>query len=356
MRDHGVIMTILSDPRRRTSGRARTPLLHTSPILLLAALPWFMGASAEAQDFETPPTLRAGDLIPAELLESDRHRVEPEVQNDGLMNHFVIHSDFGNFEAGSRAMLEIRVQEVHALARLEEVKRREVFADALVEAAKKPLDAVKNVASEPIETVKKIPDGIGRAFKGLYYKGRKTAHKIGDKVDEAREKAGHDKDIEENTEPKETKDAETITRELAEKGESAAKSYFGFNSAVRDLARRLAVDPYTSNPVLRAELEKLARAAFVAGLSFKMLMPSVSVLSTIEDVDDLVYSTSASELERLNDKALDAMGIARATRLNFFANRRWTPALETRLLSYLKTPRRARRSAARDRAGIVGRL
>lgn len=297
---------------------------------LLLAIPM----AAPAQDFEAPPVLSARDLVGPELLIGPHHRVEDEVRNDGAMNLFLIRSDFGDLEAPSEEMLEIRVKEVHALARLAEMTRSEVFADVLKSSAMTPVNAVKNIAADPVGTAKRIPAGLGRAFRGFYYKGRKVAHKIEEEIEEKR----NERSTPTETDPTNAENSHKglTAEEIADKSEKAAKSLFGFNSAQRELARKLQVDPYTSNDLLLQELDRLAKAAFAAGLSFKVLGPDLPLVAQAEEINDLVYSAPSSELERRNNKALKEIGVNRATRFDFFENRAFTPSLDTALVENLQ--------------------
>ena len=283
--------------------------------LVLATL----GLTAQAQEFETPPLLSARDLLEPHVLEGPHHRVDDEVRNDGAMNHFLIRSDFGELDASSEEMLEIRLREIQALTRLAEISRSAVFADALKTSAMASVDAVKNVVTDPAGTIQGVPGGLGRTFRGLYYKGRKAAHKAGEEIEKRRRESTAAEDDQTNT--ADGKEGFT-TQELAERSEKAAKSFFGYNSALRGLARKLQVDPYTSNPILRGELERLAKAAFAAGLSFQAVVPSVAVVSHAEKISDLVYSTAPAELERRNNKALKEMGVKQGVRFDFFEVRR----------------------------------
>ena len=319
-------------PRRPKS------ILATLAVLAGAAA---VAATAQDADYETPPVLEAADLVDASLLSGPHHRVDAEARNDGFMNHFQIRSDFGDFSAESEELLEIRVREVGALAKLAEISKSEAFADALKRSIAKPVTAVKNVATDPVGTLKGVPEGLNKKFKGLYYKAKKTSKKVKQEVEEELE----------DDEPSEQPAAE------AEAGESKSttdqtvdtvKKYAGWEGAKRQVAASLGIDPYSTNPVLQAELERLASAAFAGGLTFKFTMPSVSGLSVVQDVNAMVYQTPPAELERLNDKALKDMGIDSKTRFAFFDNGRFTLSLETRLVEALK-----RLSPAQGRGALI---
>lgn len=309
----------------------RQPRSITALTVLLATA----GIAATAQDagYETPPVLKAADLVDKSLLSGPHHQVDPEARNDGFMNHFTIRSDFGDFEAESEELLAIRVREVAALAKLVEISKTDAFADALARSVARPVTAVKNVVTDPVGTAKALPEGLNKKFKGLYYRAKKTGRKVKEEVQEELED-----DPPSETAGEKTGAAETGAEEPSgtDKTVDTVKKYAGWNSAKRQLAQSLQIDPYSTNPVLQAELDRLASAAFAGGLTFKLAMPSVSGLSVVEDVNSLVWNTPPEELERLNDKALKSMGIDAATRFAFFDNRRFTLSLETRLVEALK--------------------
>ena len=47
--------------------------------------------------YESPPVLSASVLLPAQILQGPHHRVDERVVNDGYLNHYTIHSQFGEF-------------------------------------------------------------------------------------------------------------------------------------------------------------------------------------------------------------------------------------------------------------------
>jgi hypothetical protein len=316
--------------------------------LSLAAHQFWTNSVLSASDFESPPVLQARTLVDPDLLVGASHRVENEVENDGMMNHFQIRSDFGDFEAASEEMLEIRVNEVYALARLEEISRLKVFAGALGRSAKKPVKAVAKIVTDPGGTAKAIPKGLGRMARGLFYKGRKLGHKVKEEVGEARASSKETEETDDQETDGESNDDYSVADELTDESKKAAKSHFGYNSARRELARKLQVDPYTSNATLRNELTRLAKVAFAAGISFNAVTPTLALVSQAQSVSDLVYSIPGHELERLNNKALKKMKVKSAVRLDFFEKGVFTPSLDTELVESLK-----RLDSASDRHRII---
>ena len=166
-------------------------------------------------------------------------------------------------------------------------------------------------------------------MRGLYYSGRKTAHKVNTEVKELKEErlAGGEEDADGSTGEDESN---------TDKAKAAAKDYVGYTSAYRSLAKSLDVDPYSSNQVLRDELTRLARAAFAAGLGFKMVVPVPRAVGVIGDVSGLVWDTPPEELERLNNLVLKDMGLDKDTRLEFFASEALSPTTQTLIVEQLK--------------------
>jgi hypothetical protein len=226
-------------------------------------------------------------------------------------------------------MVATRVREVYAIAKLRELSQTDAFSSALKKAATAPVDAVEKIVDHPVETLKGIPGGVTRKVRGLYYSGRKAAHKVDTEVEEHKEKDGEQGAASESA-------AAADDESNTDKAKSTAKDYSGYTSAYRELAKSLQVDPYTTNPVLKAELTRLSRAAFAAGLGFKMVVPIPHAIGVVGSVSGLVWDTSPAELERLNNLALKDMGIDKDSRLEFFAAEALTPTSQTIIVENLK--------------------
>ena len=54
-------------------------------------------------DHETADDLQASEVLSPELMSGERFKVDERVKNDGYLNYYTLHSDFGNFEAVSTA-------------------------------------------------------------------------------------------------------------------------------------------------------------------------------------------------------------------------------------------------------------
>jgi hypothetical protein len=112
-----------------------------------------------ATGYEQQPVLKVSQLVSAGLLKGARFQVDEMMPTDGFLARFTLRSDFGTFEAHGREMLRIRVVEVAALEQLDAVSKTEAFAKALGSAAVRPVKAVGQIITNPVETAKGVPGG-----------------------------------------------------------------------------------------------------------------------------------------------------------------------------------------------------
>jgi hypothetical protein len=276
-----------------------------------------LAATALATGPEPIPTLRAADLLPPTLLSGPHFKVDDAVKSDGYMTAFVVHSDFGEFPARSREMLELRVREVAAIAQLDDVSKTEVFAKSLGAAAQKKAKALANVATHPAETAKAVPQSMGRFFKGVGAKGKKAAGDAKDAVtDDGQTPSGPDKSTE------------------GQAGD-AAKDVSGMSKARRQWAKKLGVDPYTTNAVLAKQLDDIGWAAYAGGFTMNIVTPGVVGMAT--SVNNMVWELPPEDIAKKNDEKLKAMGVSDADRKAFLKNSWFTPGLQTEFVAALES-------------------
>jgi len=101
-------------------------------VLFVSALPPPVAAQ---QRYEPAAVLSASKILPPEMLSGPNHRVQERVTNDGIVNIYKVDSRFGTFNAVSTAMLRVRIQEINAMAVMEQLKGTKEFGDALKESA-----------------------------------------------------------------------------------------------------------------------------------------------------------------------------------------------------------------------------
>lgn len=264
------------------------------------------------------PELAANALAPRDLrLSGPGYKVRSPVQVAGYMGQFVIDTPEGSIDAAGSALLRLRIAELPALAKLEEVSATEVFVDALARGVRDTGRAVQRVVTQPIETVKGIPAGIGRLFQRTIRTVRRVAGNVGDALDGPDDDRGDDEGG-----PTRTERAIDFTKE-----------YAGINKARREIAKTLGIDPYTGNPMLQDELEELAYASVAGGMSFKLALGQVGglaadVLSVSGRLDDLVWDADPDQIREQLTQRLARYAIDPDIERRFFKTAAFTPTLQ----------------------------
>jgi hypothetical protein len=143
----------------------------------------------------------------------------------------------------------------------------------------------------PEDTVKGLPGGVSRFFDRV---------KLGfDRIEGAATDSG-------------TSDTEKVEQVTQRVGSVSAEA-FGYGQERRALAKKLRVDPYTTNPVLSQKLSDVAWVAFSGRLGVETLVsvfvPGSLALSATSVTNDLVWDTPEADLINLNRTKLGAMGV-----------------------------------------------
>jgi hypothetical protein len=235
-------------------------------------------AQAPPAGYETEPVLNAKDLAVPELLKGPHFTVDPKVPVRGFLERFTIRSPYGTFEAHGLHMLPIRVNEVEAIAKLDELSKTKEFAEAAGKAIARPVTSTVNMLVHPVETISGFPDGVARLFgriklgtERVYEAATAPGQSGGERAEEASKRVG----------------MATITA-------------LGFQKERRDLARSLGVDPYTTNPVLSEKLTDAAWVAFsgrfIIQTATSILVPYSMAMSAVTITNSTVYETPAGDL------------------------------------------------------------
>jgi hypothetical protein len=258
----------------------------------LAVLAFSPLASAQTDvSYESGVLLNATDLLPADLLRGESHRVRDHVATDGFLAHFQIDSDFGTFEAIGVPQAKSRIAEIRAIKKLVETSKGDLFAEGMKRSLTQPVDAVKNIVTHPVESVKQAPATVGHFFT-----------KVGSAIGRA---GGKVKDSIENDGPPPSG---------SEIGQ-AARDAAGFDKAKLDTARQLGVDPYSDNARLQEEMDKVTWAFFAGGLPLRVgaavASAGVAVAATnMIGIPEDTYALTQSELALRDGRSLAAMGIS----------------------------------------------
>ena len=259
--------------------------------------------------------LTAAAVVGTTPLTGEGYTIAPEVRTPGSYHVFTVTSAFGAFEADGVSQVAVRIQEIAALARLEDLSKAGVFARSAGESLVKVGTGLVGAVTEPVETAKGIGSGVKRFGVNL---GRRTKRAVQRMTDD------QPGDSDKGTGAK-----------VGDAASSAAKSLIGINGARRRWARRVGADPYTSNPVLKAALERVATVDAAGGIATSLIVPIPPLIGTTADIGNLVWGTDPEELRKLNEKRAREFGGDNAGA--FFRNRAFTLTMQTRLVTALAT-------------------
>lgn len=264
-----------------------------------------MIAPAFAQDakpaFETGVMLQAAAMLPGEELHGTSYRVRDQVPTDGYMAHFTIDSDYGTLTAIGVPQAKRRIAEAEAIRKLVETSKGDLFAEGMKRSIERPIDAVKNIVKNPVDSLKEAPSTVVHFFGKMGSAIGRAGGKIKDREEE---RAANPDDVDSGEAAAET------GRGIGE----AAKNAAGFDKAKLDVARQLGVDPYSDNPRLQEEMEKVTWAFFAGGLPLKIgaavASAGVAVAATnMVGIPEDTYALTQSELALRDGRSLASMGI-----------------------------------------------
>ncbi len=109
------------------------------------------------------------------------------------------------------------------------------------------------------------------------------------------------------------------------------------------------MDPYTTNPVLDSQLERIARAVFFGGLAVDLTIGAVAKpLSYSQAVINMAWDLPPADLNEQNLKKLLALGASEETARAFQRNRNYSLTMQTDLVELL-----AGMPALKGRAKII---
>jgi len=197
---------------------------------------------------------------------------------DGYMYRFTVASPYGPFDVTGTGALRKVEREIWAIGQLKQVTKSEAFLKSLKDQAGKPLVFAKDVITKPVDTLTGIPKGVGRLFGNIVT-------------------------------------SVTTTRNPSQ--ESRVKEVLLVGSFKRDYAARFGVDPYSSNPVLQEELDKIGKAAAFGSWTASAAMipisgPASSVItgtSLGKSFNNILATEPPSRIRIINEEKLKQMGI-----------------------------------------------
>jgi hypothetical protein len=264
-------------------------------MLLIGGL--LLGGSAAGPDsFETPPDQPPALLLPPRLVSGANFHVLAPVHGDGLMNRFVLDSRFGRFDAYGRLVLEKRVGEVAALTELAKKTDIDLVAGGVAHGIESEVNTAAGVVRNPLGTAAGIPKGIAHLFQGYTARAQETAANLNHSASSPGAGTSPPGD--------ELKKGEQAAQHYAER-------YLGVSGAERGWYKRLGVDPYTDNAVLRAAIRKAAQKEAVGSFGIKFAaLPAIPGIALTQRALDAIYNEDPAAVRQRMRKLLAGYGVS----------------------------------------------
>jgi hypothetical protein len=289
---------------RRITGICRLPRSRIAWSVVFAMLIAGAPVIAAAEQWEEVPRFRASSVLPPELRQGPGWTVEEDVGSDGINYRYLLRSDAGELSVISTELLRVRVREMAALAQMEQIKRTNIYGEALKKSATSPLRFAEGLVTSPGETVTGAARGVGQMFSNI----------------------GH-----------------AMFGSPSDQEEGVAKAALGVAVAKRAFAKQFGVDPYSTNEPMQSRLNELAWANAAGGLTvgaaFGAIGGSASAVlrgtKMAGGAGALVYDNSPDQLKKLNAAKLAAMGVSKSAVSVFLDHPKFSPTNKTFIVAAL---------------------
>ncbi len=247
--------------------------------------------------YEPARSFTANAVLPSDLLSGPHHRIAEQVTNDGVLNLYQLETAYGRFPIRGTDLLRLRIRELDALAKINQIPISNTYLKAASASAIAPARGAYRMIREPRKSVRSAANGVGRLF------GR-----VGGVLSGKRQGRGHSPN-------------------------GIVSRASGFSAAKRKIAVQNGVDPYTRFEPLKVRLAQLARASTAGQLTTRVgysfvTGPASIAISVGRGVDRFtgdLATKSVRELNRLNRAALVQMRVEKSISDSFLANPNLSP-------------------------------
>lgn len=325
------------------------PLLRESRAWLAAGLLLVHGGVKAAAPDCGPEALPAVALASPTLLGAEDFSASPCATIVGGMAQFVLHPrgpDLEDIEPAqlrveSLDLLEIRAVEMEVVRRLRAQGATGTAGRAAASSLVQTGEALAGVVTRPVESVIGLPAGMLRVFGRRATRYGRQASDLGERAYEAvSDEALYDASLR----PREAEPLPPEPEPWWQKGGGVAlklgKRWLGYNAARRELGRELGIDPYSTNPWLGAEMDRLAWSALVGrrGVGFGLGQvggAAGTMLGEGSRIHQMVWEKPPEEVEAWNVARLAPLACRAHVQDAFFDNARYSPTLQTQAVDAL---------------------
>ena len=316
----------------------------------LAAGLLFVHAGAHASTPDCgPDAVPASALASPTLLGAEDFSASPCATIVGGMAQFVLHphgADADDIEPAelrveSLDLLEIRAVEMEVVRRLRAQGAAGTAGRAAASSLVQTGSALAGVVTRPVESVIGLPAGMLRVFGRRATRYGRQASDLGESAYEA---VSDETLFDASLRPREAEPLPPEPEPWWQKGGGFAlklgKRWLGYNAARRELGRELGIDPYSTNPWLGAEMDRLAWSALVGrrGVGFGLGQiggAAGTVLGESGRIHRMVWEKPPEEVEAWNVARLAPLACRADVQDAFFDNSRYSPTLQTQAVDAL---------------------
>ncbi len=295
-------------------------------IVLCCCLP----LQAQDRDLEYAQVVPTGSLLDGIPLVGEGYRIRSEATIVDYYGRFLVDTDLGMFAVDGSDLLQMRLAELPAARLLEQASGGEVMGDSAGERLRRPFQQGAKVVSEPGETMRRLPAGIGRFLARGARRVQRLALRIGDAASDSMQNGDADRAATPESQPARMEGVRDM-----------GLDYIGYQRARRELAERLGIDPYTSHPLISDRLDELAWSAWVGKKGASMLLGGVigesldTALDISGDAYKLAWSAHPLDIERRNQEHLHGLGLSGKPARDFLRNGAFSPLLQTAFVDRL---------------------
>lgn len=238
-------------------------------------------------------------------------------------------------------LLEIRAIEMEAIRRLRAQGAAGTAGRAAASSLAQTGGALAGVVTRPVESVIGLPAGMLRVFGRRASRYGRQASDLGERAYEA---VSDEALFDASLRPREAEPLPPEPEPWWQKGGGMAlklgKRWLGYNAARRELGRELGIDPYSTNPWLDAEMDRLAWSALLGrrgvGLGLGQIGGAAgTVLGESGRIHRMVWEKPPEEVEAWNVARLAPLACRADVQDAFFDNARYSPTLQTQAVDAL---------------------
>ena len=265
----------------------------SSALAAVVAFGTFLVAASEAGQYEGAPTFSAAQAIQGIPLHGADYSIGDRVPVENFQYVFSVNTKWGPFRVNGSDLLRVRLREITATAKLEEVKGAKTAVESAGRTALAPLNTAKDLVTRPAQTIGDTVRGVGHIF-GTARATMNATDPHGDRI---------------------------------------IASVTGGASARRKQAFNLGVDPNTSFPPLADQLKRVATASAVGATSANVGMSfvagpagyAIGATGTVGQVREMLRDKTPADLEKEGRDLLAAMGVSQGTMNAFYTNPNLSP-------------------------------